>query len=155
MLGSFRKNWPKAKVHRQPRRQLMALRICAHLTRMFPCVYGSQYSTWQIHCLSLCLTSHWGVGMHTSTTWSQVSNRITGAPWGMLHSTHLAFSQMTPYVRQRRISQNLNYLGEPLNPVRVWGVFCRRRLIVSPPYPSVASGAWKQGGTKSHAPSGD
>ena len=43
----------------------------------------------------------------------------------------MAFSQMTPYVRPRRISQNLNHLGKPLNPVRVWEVFYRRRLIVS------------------------
>ena len=43
----------------------------------------------------------------------------------------MAFSHMTPYVRQRGISHNLNHLGEPLNPVRVGGVFYRRRLIVS------------------------
>ena len=57
-----------------------------------------------------------------------MSNRITGAPWC---STPLIwpFSQMTPYVRQRRISQNLNHLREPLN--WVWVVFYRRRLTVS------------------------
>ena len=43
--GSFRTSYPKAKVHRRPRGQWMTCRTCAHLTRTFPYVWGSQCST--------------------------------------------------------------------------------------------------------------
>ena len=130
-VGILQKELAKGKGSQAAKKAVDDLKdLCAFNQNVSVCL-GKSSSTWRIHCLSPCLTSLWCVRMHTSTTWSQVSNRITGAPWGMLHSTHMAFSQMTHYVRHRRISQNLNHLGEPLNPVRVRGVFYRRRLIVS------------------------